>query len=362
MGFASGKWNGYASNHGGKSPLKTIHQYRLGIVGATGAVGRELIHLVHDRGFPCSELQLLASARSAGRQIQQNGNSWTIRETRPDSFDELDVAIFSAGSDTTRRLAAEANRRNCVVIDNSSAYRMDPKVPLVVPEINSDALTRHKGIVANPNCTTAVALMGLYPLHCAFGLTRFFACTYQAVSGAGAAAMEELKTQVLQWSRNQPLTARVFPHQIAFNLLPQADAFQPGGYTKEELKMANESRKILDLPTLKVSTTCVRVPVFRTHSIAVHAEFEKAVDLAAAREAVQSFPGTILVDEPENQRYPMPIDFSGREACGVGRLRKDDAFDNGLAFWVVGDQLWKGAALNAIQIAEAMHERHILRI
>lgn len=328
--------------------------YSLGIVGATGAVGQELIDLLHARGFPLGELRLLASARSAGKVVKRPWGQWTIQEATAEAFKGLDFAIFSAGGDISRQLAPEAVSRGCVVIDNSSAFRMQDDVPLVVPEINAHALKNHRGIIANPNCSTAVALMGLYPLHQAFGLKRFVASTYQAVSGTGAAAILELEEQVHAWEKGLPAKPSVYPHPIAFNLLPHVDSFLDTGYTKEEMKMLNEGRKILDLPNLKVSTTCVRVPVFRAHSIAITAEFERPVDLAVARQAITAFPGAELCDDPAQKRYPMPLDYSNKEKCGVGRLRKDTLFDNGLAFWVVGDQLWKGAALNAVQIAEAL--------
>lgn len=328
--------------------------YRVGIVGATGAVGQELIDLLHRRNFPMAELVLLASSRSAGKTITWKDKSWTVREATPEAFSDLDIAIFSAGGDTSKELCPEAAKRDCVAIDNSSAFRMDANVPLVVPEINPAAARAHQGIIANPNCSTAVALMGLYPLHREFGLKRFVAATYQAVSGAGAAAMQELEDQLHAWAKGDPLEVKEFAHQIAFNLIPQVDVFYEDGYTKEEHKMVNESRKILGHPGLKASTTCVRVPVLRAHSMAINAEFEKPVDVARAQEVIGLFEGAELVDEPANKRYPMPLDFSGKEKCGVGRLRLDTALDNGLAMWIVGDQLWKGAALNAVQIAELL--------
>lgn len=330
--------------------------YKVGIVGATGAVGQELIDLLHARDFPMESLTLLASSRSAGKSLTRADKSWTVVEATPEAFEGLDIAIFSAGGGTSRALCPEAAKRGCVAIDNSSAFRMDTEVPLVIPEINAEAMRGHKGIIANPNCSTAVALMGLYPLHQEFGLKRFFAATYQAASGAGAAAMAELETQLRAWSAGDPLVARQFPYQLAFNLIPHVDKFMDDGYTKEELKMLNESRKILNLPGLRASTTCVRVPVLRAHSMAINAEFERPVDVAKAREMISNFAGADLCDEPSANRYPMPLDYSGKVKCGVGRIRVDSALDNGLALWVVGDQLWKGAALNAVQIAEALVE------
>lgn len=328
--------------------------YRIGIVGVTGAVGQEILSLLAKRNYPVAELRPLASARSAGKKISFGGKEWTVVEATPEAFEGLDFAIFSAGGSISLALAPEAAKRGCVVIDNSSAFRMDDTVPLVVPEINAHALQGHRGIVANPNCSTAIALMALYPLHKAFGLRRFFAATYQAVSGTGAAAMQELDTQARDWAAGREISHQVYPHQIAFNLIPHVDSFLDSGYTKEEMKMVNEGRKILELPGLLASTTCVRVPVFRAHSIAINAEFEKPVDIAAARAAIDAFSGAEVCDDPASKIYPMPLDYSGKEKCGVGRLRKDAAFENGLSFWVSGDQLWKGAALNAIQIAETL--------
>ncbi len=336
--------------------------YRIGIVGVTGAVGQELLALLAKRGFPVSELRPLASARSAGRTVAFGGKDWTIREATPEAFEGLDAAIFSAGGSISLALAPEAVRRGCVVIDNSSAFRMRDDVPLVVPEINEAALDAHRGIVANPNCSTAITLMALAPLHRAFGLRRFFASTYQAVSGTGAEAMRELEDQLRAWARGESLAPKVYPHPIAFNLIPHVDSFLEDGYTKEEMKMLHEGRKILGHPTLRVTTTCVRVPVLRSHSIAVSAEFERPVDVAAARAAIAAFPGAEVRDDPASKTYPMPLDYAGKEKCGVGRIRKDTLFDNGLSLWISGDQLWKGAALNAVQIAEALAARGKLRV
>ncbi len=345
-----------------KEKLALATQYKVGIVGATGAVGHELLRLLIERGFPAAEIGLFASARSAGKTISFGDFTGTVRETTAEIFDDLDIAIFSAGGDISRKFAAEAVARGCLVIDNSSAFRMDPTVPLVVPEINGEALGGHSGIIANPNCSTAIALMGLYPLHREFGLKRFFAATYQAVSGTGAEAMRELEEQIQAYAAGKPLESKVYPYQIAFNVLPQVDSFADDGYTKEELKMVNEGRKILGLENLRASTTCVRVPVFRAHSISINAEFEKPVDVARAREVLSEFSGSEVIDEPESRKYPMPLFYAEKVKCGVGRMRRDSAFENGLSFWVVGDQLWKGAALNAIQIAEAMHERGLVGV
>jgi aspartate-semialdehyde dehydrogenase len=324
------------------------------IVGATGAVGVEMLDTLEKRKFPVGKLTLLASARSAGKTMTFRGKPVTVRELTRDSFKGIDIALFSAGGSISKEFAPVAVAAGCVVIDNSSAFRMDDNVPLVIPEINAADLKKHKGIIANPNCTTAVTLMALYPLHQAFTVKRIFASSYQAVSGTGAKAIEELKRQVGQVVAGEPVTKEVYPHQIAFNVLPHVDVFLPNGYTKEEAKMENEGRKIMHHPGFRASVTCVRVPVYRAHSIAVSAEFEKPVTVEAARAVLQKAPGLDVVDNPEKKEYPLPLYASEKYNCQVGRLRKDCAFDNGLCFWVVGDQLLKGAALNAVQIAEEL--------
>jgi aspartate-semialdehyde dehydrogenase len=335
--------------------------YNVGILGATGAVGQELIRLLHERAFPYAELRLLASTRSAGKTQAYGDKTWTILEASPEAFEGLDVCIFSAGASQSKLFADEAVKRGCMVIDNSSAFRMDAGVPLVVPEINPEAAFGHRGIIANPNCSTIITLMGLYPLHQAFGLKSIIASTYQAVSGSGAGGIIELEQQVKALVEGRPIEKNVYPHQIAFNVIPHVDAFLDDGYTKEELKMLNEGRKIMSLPELKVTCTCVRVPVYRAHSISISASFERPVSVEAAREAVAAFDGVELVDDAKNLKYPMPLDYSEVLNCGVGRLRKDSVFDNGLALWVTGDQVWKGAALNAIQIAELMYAKDKLK-
>ncbi len=335
--------------------------FTVGIVGATGVVGQELLRLLSQRKFPLTALRLFASGRSAGKVVEFDGRKLTVEEARPGVFAGIDVAFFAAGGPVTRALAPDAVKAGCLVIDKSSAMRMDPKVPLVIPEINPQDLRHHQGIIANPNCSTAVTLMGLWPLHQAFGLKRYIAATYQSVSGTGAEAVRELESQVQAHVRGTPLTRKVYPHQIAFNVLPQVDTFGADGYTGEENKMMLESRKIMGLPQLRVSATCVRVPVVRAHSIAVAAEFERPVSVAAARAAIAAFPGAQLVDDPAKGVYPTPLDFAEKVKCGVGRIRLDTALDNGLSFWVTGDNLWKGAALNAIQNAELMLREGLLR-
>ncbi|MGJ3243604.1 MAG: aspartate-semialdehyde dehydrogenase [Opitutales bacterium] len=335
----------------------------IGIVGVTGAVGQELLDLLLARGVPADRVRLYASARSAGKSVERPESTWTVEEATLEAMQTCDIAFLSVGSDFSREVARDLAETGTLVIDNSSAFRMDPAVPLVVPEINGEAALDHRGLIANPNCSTAILLMGLYPLHRQFGVKRLIACTYQAVSGAGAGGMTELEDQTRAWANEAaPPQPDTFPHPIAFNLLPQCDVFLENGYTKEEEKMVNESRKIMSLPELGVSVTCVRVPVLRAHSIAVHAAFERPVDLDAARQAIGRFVGAELKDEPAEQVYPMPIDYTRHEACGVGRLRRDTVFENGLAFFVVGDQLWKGAALNAIQIAEYVAAKGAVRV
>jgi aspartate-semialdehyde dehydrogenase len=328
--------------------------FTVGIVGATGAVGQELLQLLLERNFPMASLRLFASARSAGKTIEKGGKTFTVEEARPGIFADLDLCFFAAGGSVTRALAPDAVKAGCLVIDKSSALRMDPDVPLVIPEINPEALRVHQGLIANPNCSTAVMLMGLFPLHRRFGLKRVVISTYQSVSGTGAEAVRELEAQVQAHVAGRPIRHAVYPHQIAFNCIPHIDSFGEDGYTGEESKMAQETRKILGLPQLKISATTVRVPVVRAHSISVCAEFERPVDLAAARAAIAEFDGAELVDDPAAKRYPTPLDFARKVKCGVGRLRIDTAFDNGLSFWVSGDNLWRGAALNALMNAELM--------
>ena len=324
------------------------------VVGATGAVGIEMIRTLEQRQFPVGKLTLLASARSVGKRLTFRGEEIVVQELTTESFHGIDLALFSAGGSISRDFAPAAVKAGCVVVDNSSFFRMDPTVPLVIPEINAEDALKHQGIIANPNCTTAITLMALYPLHKAFGVTRLVASSYQAVSGTGAKAIEELERQVRQIAAGEPVTRDVYPHQIAFNVLPQVDSFLPTGYTKEEMKMQNEGRKIMHLPTLRASVTCVRVPVYRAHSVAVSAEFERPVSLEAARAAWAAAHGLDIVDEPAQSKYPLPLAVSGKDNCAAGRLRLDCALDNGLSFWVAGDQLLKGAALNAVQIAEVL--------
>jgi aspartate-semialdehyde dehydrogenase len=327
---------------------------QVAIVGASGAVGVEMIHTLERRSFPVEQLRLLASSRSAGKELSFKGKRLVVEELTQDSFKGVDIALFSAGGGISKTYAPMAVEAGAVVVDNSSAFRMDPQVPLVVPEINPQDAKQHQGIIANPNCTTAITLMALYPLHQAFGVQRVLASTYQAVSGTGAQAILELEDQVRRLGNDQEIKPEVYPHQIAFNVLPHVDSFLESGYTREEMKLENEGQKIMHHPSFKASVTCVRVPVYRAHSIAISASFERPVDLQRAREVLAAAPGLEVVDDPANQQYPLPLNASGRDACQVGRLRHDCALDNGLCFWVSGDQLLKGAALNAVQIAELL--------
>jgi aspartate-semialdehyde dehydrogenase len=329
-------------------------EYHIAVVGATGAVGAELLRVLERRNFPVSNLRALASARSAGKEVQFTNKAIVVEELGENSFDNIDLAFFSAGGETSRKFVPTARKGGAVVIDNSSVFRMDSDVPLVIPEINGQDVKEHRGLIANPNCTTAVALMAIYPLHRAFGIRRVFASSYQAVSGSGARAIAELKNQVEAAAQDRQSPTKVYPHPIAFNVLPHVDVFLESGYTKEEMKMQNEGRKIMHLPEFRASVTCVRVPVYRAHSVAVSAEFEKKVSVEQAREVLAKAPGLELVDEPPMNRYPMPLNVAGKDNCEVGRVRLDCALENGLAFWVSGDQLLKGAALNAVQIAELL--------
>ncbi|MGJ8677455.1 MAG: aspartate-semialdehyde dehydrogenase [Akkermansiaceae bacterium] len=329
------------------------------IVGATGAVGQEMLDCLEQRKFPISELTLLASARSAGKEILFKGNLIKVKELTHSSFEGVEIALFSAGGGLSLEYAPSAAAAGAIVIDNSSAFRMDDGVPLVVPEVNPEAIKNcPKGIIANPNCTTIITMMALYPLHKMYGLKNIIASSYQAVSGSGAQGIIELDEQIKVLGAGGEVTEdmkNVYPHQIASNVIPQVDSFTENGYTKEELKMLNEGRKILNLPDLNVTCTCVRVPVHRSHSVSITAQFEKPVDVVDARAAYADYPGVSAKDDPENNLYPVPLDTTLKDDCLVGRIRKDLVLENALALWVVGDQVRKGAALNAVQIAELIN-------
>ena len=326
--------------------------YHIAVVGATGAAGTELLRVLERRNFPVASLRPIGSTRSVGKSVRFREEPIPVQELGDRSFDKIDIAFFSAGGDVSRNYVPIACQSDAIAIDKSSAFRMDPHVPLVIPEINAEDVRQNRGVIANPNCTTTVMLMALYPLHRVFGVGRVFATSFQAVSGSGARGIEELKRQVATKDLQQP--PELYPHPIAFNLLPHIDSFLESGYTKEEAKMQDETRKIMHLPELRVSATCVRVPVYRAHSVAVSAEFERPVSVEQAREVLAKAPGLELVDEPQSNRYPMPLTVAGKDNCQVGRVRLDCAFENGLSFWVSGDQLLKGAALNAVQIAELL--------
>ncbi|NRB43574.1 MAG: aspartate-semialdehyde dehydrogenase [Verrucomicrobiales bacterium] len=324
------------------------------IVGITGAVGQEMIQCLEKRDFPIKKLTLLASAKSAGKIFSFKGKEIPVQELTLDSFDDVDIALFSAGGSISKEFAPVAAKSGAVVIDNSSAFRMDPEVPLIIPEINPEATHSNKGIIANPNCTTTVTLMGLNPLHKEWQVRGIIASSYQAVSGSGAQGIEELKNQISAINEGSSVERKVYPHQIAYNVIPQVDTFLENGYTKEEMKIENEGRKILGNSTLKASVTCVRVPVYRSHSVSVTAQFASEPDVNKARELINAAPGVSVRDEPDSGIFPTPLDTTEQDECLVGRIRKDIVLENALSFWVVGDQVRKGAALNAVQIAELL--------
>lgn len=337
-----------------------MKKYRVAILGATGAVGQEFLNLIEERKFPFAELRLLASSRSAGKKIAFMGREYTVQEATADSFEGIDIALFAGGS-ASKEFAPYAVRAGAVVIDNSSAFRMDPAVPLVVPEVNPEAIRQHKGIIANPNCSTIIMVMGLKPLYDLAKIRRIVVSTYQAVSGAGKEGMAELEEQVAALSSGKEPAANILPvgslpkhYQIAFNLIPQIDVFMDNLYTKEEMKMIDETKKIIGDDALRITATTVRVPVYRSHAESVNVEFESEISLDAARQALAAFPGVILHDNPAEQEYPMPLFTSGRTDVEIGRLRRDESTDHALNFWICGDQIRKGAALNTLQIAEYM--------
>jgi aspartate-semialdehyde dehydrogenase len=326
----------------------------IAVVGATGAAGQTTLRILEERKFPVRELRAFASERSVGKTVTFRGEPVAIQRIEPAAFKGVDIAFCSAGSAQSKEYAPMIVKAGATVIDKSNAFRMDPDVPLVVPEINAHAARRHRGILACPNCTTIVTVMPLKPLHDAGRLTRVIATSFQAVSGAGVNGIAELREQTLAWARGEAIVAKHFAHQIAFNLLPAIDRFGPDGYTGEEMKLVNETRKILEAPGLAVAPTTVRVPVFTSHSISVTAETELKITAGRARDLFARFPGLKLWDDPAQHRYPMPIAVEGQDDCYVGRIREDLSSPNGLSFWVVGDQLRKGAATNAVQIAELL--------
>jgi len=343
-----------------------MKKYNVAILGATGAVGQEFLELIKERNFPFDTLRLLASSRSAGRVIRFMGKDYTVEETTDDSFKNIDIALFAGGSASTK-FAPAAVRSGAIVIDNSSAFRMDPEVPLIVPEVNPEDIKKHKGIIANPNCSTIIMAMALKPLYNHAKIKRIVVSTYQAVSGAGREAIDELNNQVQAIVENKPVEATILPsaslpkhYQIAFNVIPQIDAFMEDGYTKEEMKMVDETHKIFNDYTIGISATTIRVPVYRSHSESINLEFDQEISVAQAKELLAAFPGVIVQDNPSQQLYPMPLLTSNQNEVFVGRIRKDESVAHGLNLWVVGDQIRKGAALNALQIAEYMIEHNLI--
>lgn len=335
------------------------------IVGATGAVGQELLSLLAERKFPMKSLKLLASKRSAGKKVTYEGTELTIEELTHDSFKGIDLVLSSAGGSISKEFMPSAVKAGAVVVDNTSYYRMDPEVPLVVPEVNPQDIQKHKGIIANPNCSTIIMLLPLFPLHKAFGVERVQACTYQAASGAGAVAMDELREECVALGQGQSYTRSVIPHQYAYNLFPHNAPFNDGseatakvkapvGYCEEEWKMVAETHKIFNDNSLRVNATCVRVPVLRAHSEALNIRFSKKTTVQEIYDVLRNAPGVQILEDSAQNRWPMPIDASGKDPVLVGRIRKDQSQENTFDIWVVGDQIRKGAALNAVQIAELL--------
>lgn len=335
--------------------------FNVAVVGATGAVGLEMIRMLQDRNFPIKSLRLLASERSVGKTLQFKGSRVKVELLHPEAISGIDIAIFSAGATVSKEFAPLFAKRGVFVIDNSSAWRMDPEIPLVVPEVNPHALSKEKKIIANPNCSTIQMVVALKPIADAVGLSAIRVATYQSVSGAGYKGIQDLEEQSKAWAQGKPIPAgKKIAHQIAFNLVPQIDVFADDDYTKEELKMVNETRKIMELPQVQVSATCVRVPVFRSHSESVWIETQKPISPIQARELLKSAPGVTLIDEPSKQSYPMPAMAEGKSTTYVGRIRKDTASKNGLVMWIVSDNLLKGAALNAVEIAEVLASKGLV--
>jgi len=334
--------------------LKKKSKYVVAIAGATGAVGREMIEILEERNFPLSEIVPLASERSEGERVQINGKSVVVRKLLKDSFLGVDIAFFSAGAERSLEFAPAAVRSGAVVIDNSSAFRMDPKVPLVVPEVNAHTIAKHTGIIANPNCAAIIMVLALKPIHDAVTIKRIVVTTFQSVSGTGKNAIDELAGQTVALLNFQDIKKEVYPHQIAFNCLPHIDSFLDNGYTKEEMKMVNETKKIMGDDSIRVTATTVRVPVFRGHSESVNIETEKNISANEVRAILSGAPGVIVYDDPKKNLYPLAIDAAGKDEIYVGRIREDGSIPNGINMWIVADNLRKGAALNAVQIAELL--------
>jgi len=336
--------------------LKKKDSYVVAVVGATGAVGEEMVLILEQRDFPVKELRVFASERSLGKKIEFRNNEIQIETLNDDSFKGIDIALFSAGAERSKIWAPVAVKSGCVVIDNSSQWRMDPDVPLVVPEVNPHDLKWHKGIIANPNCSTIQMVVALKPIHDVAKIKRIVVTTFQSVSGTGKKAMDELLQQTTDLLNFREIRCNVYPHQIAFNVLPHIDKFLDNGYTKEEMKMVNETRKIMGDPSIRVTATTVRVPVFRCHSESVNIETEKKLSANEVRAILAGAPGVIVFDAPEKNVYPLPVDVAGKDEVYVGRIREDESIPNGINMWIVADNLRKGAALNAVQIAERLIE------
>jgi aspartate-semialdehyde dehydrogenase len=330
--------------------------FRVAVAGVTGAVGQEFLSIIEQRQFPFASLKVLASSRSAGKKIPFMGKEYTVEEMTKDSFQGIDLALFSAGASRSREFAPAAVKAGAVVVDNSSAYRMDPQVPLVIPEINPGKIKEHKGIIANPNCSTIIGIVPVWPLHQLNPVKRMVVSTYQAASGAGMSAMLELENQAREILAGKPPTRNVFPHQIAFNCFSHNSLLGPNGYNEEETKMVKETRKIFDCPEMAITATCIRIPVLRAHCESINLEFTRPITPEQVREVLGKAPGVTVLDDREHNRFPMPIDATGQDDVFVGRIRQDESLPNnrGINLWVAGDQLRKGAALNAIQIAELL--------
>jgi aspartate-semialdehyde dehydrogenase len=336
-------------------------RYNVAVAGATGAVGNEMVSILEERNFPVDRLRLLASTRGAGTKMEFKGKSYTVEVMDENSFAGMDVGLFSPGGAVSQKFAPIAGRAGCVVIDNTSAFRMDPDVPLVVPEVNPHAIAHYskKNIIANPNCSTIQMVVALKPIHDVAKIKRIVVSTYQSVSGTGKRAIRELESQVLSIYNNQEIKKEVYPHQIAFNCLPHIDVFLPNGYTKEEMKMVNETRKIMEDDSIRVTATTVRVPVFYSHSEAVNIETEKKITPDEVRKILSKAPGVIVADNPGLTEYPLAINAAGKDETFVGRIREDESIPNGINMWVVSDNIRKGAALNAVQIAEILIQKYL---
>jgi aspartate-semialdehyde dehydrogenase len=336
-------------------------KYNVAVAGATGAVGNEMVSILEERNFPVGNLRLLASTRGAGTKMQFKGKEYTVEVMNENSFSGVDIGLFSPGGSVSEKFAPIAGKAGCVVIDNTSAFRMDPQVPLVVPEVNAHAIAQYpkKNIISNPNCSTIQMVVALKPIHDAVRIKRVVVSTYQAVSGTGRRAIKELESQVLAIYGNKEIEKSVYPHQIAFNCLPHIDVFFDNGYTKEEMKMVNETKKIMEDNSIQVTATTVRVPVFYGHSESVNIETEKKITPAEVREILSKAPGVVVVDNPKKFEYPLAIHAAGKDETFVGRIREDESIPNGINMWVVSDNIRKGAALNAIQIAEILIQEYL---